>query len=66
MNEPISEIYARLAAPFFLDGADRVYVHDCCGWVVVALVPQQRCSECQQAPNSWTVLPTDIGPDLAE
>lgn len=56
MNEPLEVIAQRLAEPFFKDGAAHVYVHDCCGWVVVSHVAQKACSTCKQEPASQVLV----------
>lgn len=45
--DPNSEEVRVLAAPLFKQGAERVFVHECCGWVVVAEVRQAQCRECR-------------------
>lgn len=62
METDTREIMTPLCAPFFAMGAERVFVHDCCGWVVVATVPQAECRECKCKPASVEVSPTDLDP----
>lgn len=49
------ELFTVLAAPMYRQGAEQVYVHECCGWVVVATVPQAVCRECKRTPEARVV-----------
>lgn len=56
------ELFRVLSDPLYAQGAEEVFVSECCGWVVVATVRQAQCRECRQEPVTH-VVPRSLIPE---
>jgi hypothetical protein len=61
-----AEAIARLAVPFFQQGAPRVFIAVCCSKLFVGIEPPVRCKTCKQVPKAHEVATVHDAVGLAD